>query len=63
MGLLEPLQLVRDEGVRGTAGFLVNVARDHEARRRVVAMRRLFRRHRRQLGAIALTAVRRDDPV
>lgn len=61
MGLLEPRQLVRDEGLRGSAGFLVNLARDHEARRRVLAMRRLFRRHRTHLGAIALTAVKRAD--
>jgi len=63
MRLLDPVQFVRDEGTRGTARFLVNFARDREARQRVLAMHRLFRRHRERLGAIALTAIRRDGPV
>lgn len=58
MRLLQPVTFVRDEGVRGTARFLLNLARDHDARRRVRAMRRLFRRHRRNLGAVALTATK-----
>lgn len=56
MRLLEPRQLVRDEGVRGTARFVRNALRDPVARRRVGEMRRLFHRHRHLLGAIALAA-------
>lgn len=67
MRLLEPGRLIRDEGLGGTVRFLGNVARDGEARRRVLAMRRVFRRYRDHLAAIALIGVKpppetvRDD--
>jgi hypothetical protein len=35
-----------------------NVARHPDARRRVLAMRRIFRKHRNHLAAIALVAVK-----
>lgn len=54
MRLLEPARLLRDEGVRGLARILRRVASDSVARRRVLEMRSLFRRHHRHLGAVAL---------
>ena len=42
------------EGVR----FAFNVLRDTDARRRVFEMRRVFRRHRGLIAAVAVTAVR-----
>ena len=58
MSLLEPGRLVRDEGIAGALRFISNVIRDTEARRRVLEMRSVFRRHRKQLGAVAITVTR-----
>lgn len=61
MHLLEPMRLVRDEGLRGAARFLWNIARHKPARRRVLAMREVFRKYRTQLAAIALVAIKRSE--
>ena len=58
MSLLEPGRLVKDEEVMGALRFALNVLRDGEARRRVFEMRRIFRRNRKILGAVALVATR-----
>lgn len=58
MRLLEPSRLIADEGVRGAARFLLNVARNKPARERVLSMRRSFRANRAALGAIAVVAVK-----
>lgn len=58
MHLLEPRRLLQDEGLWRTLRFLWNVARTPEARRRVRAMRAVFRTHASHLAAIALVAVR-----
>ena len=58
MHLLEPRRLLRDEGLAGTLRFAWNVARTPAARRRIRAMRSVFRRHSEQLGAIAIVAVK-----
>jgi len=58
MGLLSPRQMLRDEGLRGVARIAVNALRQPVARRRVLAMRRAFRRHREEIAAIALVARR-----
>ncbi|HEX6624853.1 MAG TPA: methyltransferase domain-containing protein [Pyrinomonadaceae bacterium] len=58
MALLEPARVVRDEGFFRALRFAFNVLRDGDARRRVFGMRRVFRRHRGQLAAVAVTAVR-----
>lgn len=55
--LLEPRRLVSDEGVAGAARFVANVARDREARARVLAMRRAMRSNAANLQAIGLVAV------
>ena len=57
--LLEPRRLVADEGVAGAARFAFNVARDGEARPRVLAMRSSMRRHSAHLAACAVLAERR----
>lgn len=58
MALLEPARVIRDEGFFRALRFAFNVLRDGDARRRVFEMRRVFRRHRRQIAAVAVTAVR-----
>jgi len=59
MSLLEPGRLIRDEGMLGALRFVWNLLRDSEARRRVLEMRATFRRHRKQLGAVAITGSKR----
>jgi hypothetical protein len=58
MHLLEPRRLVQDEGLLGAARFVWNVATHAAARQRVLKMRRIFRKYRRHLAAIALVAVK-----
>ena len=60
MHLLEPARLVRDEGLGGVSRILFNVLRTPAARRRIVAMRRVFRKHERFLCAITLIARKPD---
>jgi hypothetical protein len=59
MSLLEPQRLINDEGLAGALRFVLNVLRDSEARRRVLEMRSVFRRHRKELGAVAMVALKR----
>ena len=58
MSLLEPGRLIRDEGVFGALRFFSNLLRDSEARRRVLEMRLVFRRNRKHVGAVAITAIK-----
>ena len=58
MSLLEPVRLVRDEGVVGALRFLLNVLTDRDGRRRVLEMRSVFRRHRQHLGAVTMIGVK-----
>lgn len=58
MHLLEPRRLIRDEGLPGALRFAWNVARTPTARRRIRAMRSVFRRYSGQLGAVAIVAVK-----
>jgi ubiquinone/menaquinone biosynthesis C-methylase UbiE len=58
MSLLEPGRLISDEGFAGASRFVVNVLRDSEARQRVLEMRSVFRRYRKQLGAVAITGIK-----
>jgi SAM-dependent methyltransferase len=62
MHLLEPWRLVRDEGWWGAARFLLNVLRSPAARRRVRAMRQVFRRHGAHLAALMLVGCKREEP-
>lgn len=61
MHLLEPTRLVRDEGLFRAIRFGWNVARHPVARRRVLAMRSVFRKYHKHLAAIALAAQRRPS--
>ncbi len=57
MRLLEPRRVLHDEGL-GALRIGLNLLRDHDARRRVLAMRRAFRAQREHLAAIGLVGVR-----
>ena len=58
MHLLEPARVIADEGLWRAIRFAWNTVRTPAARRRVLAMRRAFRNHRRHLAAIVLVAVK-----
>ncbi|MGH9737411.1 MAG: class I SAM-dependent methyltransferase [Candidatus Acidiferrales bacterium] len=58
MHLLEPRRLLQDEGFAGAFRFAFNLATSPTLRRRVLAMRRLFRRYEKHLGAISLVGQR-----
>lgn len=58
MGLLDPRRMVADEGVIGTLRIIVNVVRQPDVRRRVLAMRQTFRRNRDHLSGIGMILTR-----
>jgi SAM-dependent methyltransferase len=58
MHLLEPGRLVRDEGLLNAIRFIFNVARHGAARRRVQLMRRVFRKYKQHLAAVAIVSVK-----
>lgn len=60
MALLQPRRLIADEGLTGALRFTLNLLIRPDARRRVLAMRRTFRRHRHHLAAVALIAHKPD---
>jgi hypothetical protein len=61
MHLLEPRRLVQDEGLIGAMRFVWNVARNPLARQRVVGMRRMFRKYRNHLAAIAIVGQKTES--
>ena len=61
MHLLEPLRIVRDEGLLGAMRFAWNVTCHAHARRRVFAMRKMFRKYQPHLAAFVLVAVKGND--
>lgn len=61
MRLLEPGRLIQDEGVAGALRFTWNLCRDHEARQRVLAMRRVFRKYYQHLAAVMLVGIKRPE--
>lgn len=61
MRLLEPDRLIQDEGFWGALRFVKNLIRDGEARRRVLAMRRIFVKYRPHMAAIMLVGVKTGD--
>ena len=63
MHLLEPSRLVRDEGFFRAIRFVFNVARHPAARRRVLTMRRVFRKYKQHLAAVAIVAVKPSNHV
>ena len=58
MHLLEPGRLIRDEGLGGALRFARNVLGDAEARKRVLAMRKVFRRYEDHLAAVTLVGAK-----
>ena len=54
MHLLEPRRIIQDEGVGGAIRFFWNVALHLPARRRVLAMRRIFRKWKDHLAGIVI---------
>lgn len=59
MGLLDPKQMIADEGPR-VAKILMNLLRDSEARGRVLEMRRTFTQHKEHLAAVSLVCEKVD---
>ena len=57
MGLLNPVQMIQDEGVVDTARIVWNVLTRSPIRERVLQMRHAFKQHQQDLGYIALCAV------
>lgn len=57
MGLLNPVQMIQDEGVVDTARIVWNVLTRAPIRERVLQMRHTFKQHQQDLGYIALCAV------
>ena len=58
MHLLEPRRVIRDEGLWRALRFVFNLLRRPEARKRVFSMRKMFRKHRKHLAAVAFVAVK-----
>ena len=58
MALLRPRRVISDEGLRGALRFAKNVLTHGDARRRVLHMRRTFRKHRNHLTAVAVVALK-----
>jgi hypothetical protein len=56
MHLLEPWRIVKDEGLFRAIRFAWNVATHSAARKRVLNMRRVFRKYGQNLAAIAIVA-------
>lgn len=56
MALLQPRRLIADEGLLGALRFAKNLLTHRDARRRVLIMRRTFRKHRDRLTAVAIVA-------
>jgi SAM-dependent methyltransferase len=58
MALLQPRRVLADEGLLGALRFGKNVLAQPDSRKRVLAMRDVFQRHREQLAAVAIVAVK-----
>lgn len=60
MHLLEPRRIIQDEGLFGALRFAVNLLLNREARRRVLAMRGVFFKHRERLAAVVIVGHKRE---
>ena len=58
MGLLDPVQVLRDEGAIHTAQIAWNILTQPAIRDRILIIRRVLTQHQQDLGYIALCAVR-----
>jgi len=59
MHLLEPKRMIDDEGFLGFIRIVKNIMLKPEARKRVLNMRHVFRKHREHLTAITLVATKK----
>ena len=59
MHLLEPSRLLSDEGLKGTLRFVWNILHDRESSKRVLSMRKVFRRYQSHLAAVMMVCVKR----
>lgn len=59
MSLLKPTRMIADEGVLGVARIVGNLLRDADARHRVLAMRKTFTTHDRQMSAVGFVLRKR----
>ena len=60
MHLLEPWRLIQDEGMLGALRFAFNLLCNREARRRVLAMRRVFSKYRDHLAAVMFVGQKKE---
>lgn len=58
MHLLEPKRMMSDEGLTGILRIAFNLLRKPAARRRVLSMRKMFRKHASHLRAVAIVCVK-----
>jgi hypothetical protein len=58
MALLQPRRVLADEGLLGALRFGKNMLTQPDSRKRVLAMRNVFQRHRERLTAVAIVAVK-----
>ncbi|HEY2503397.1 MAG TPA: class I SAM-dependent methyltransferase [Mycobacterium sp.] len=63
MALLQPRRVIADERFTGALRFAKNVLSNRDARKRVLTMRRTFRKHRERLTAVAIVARKPEPPV
>ena len=61
MHLLEPRRMIQDEGMLGALRFAFNLLCNREARRRVLAMRRVFSKYRDHLAAVVLIGQKKKE--
>ena len=62
MALLQPRRVIADEGFIRALRFGKNVLINRDARKRVLTMRRTFRRHRERSTAVAIVARKLEQP-
>jgi hypothetical protein len=60
MHLLEPWRIIQDEGMFGALRFGFNLLCNGEARRRVLAMRGVFAKHRDNLAAVVFVGQKKE---
>ncbi len=61
MRLLKVDRLIQDEGISGALRFCWNLCHDVEARKRVLAMRRVFGKYRLHLAALVLVGIKSPE--
>jgi cyclopropane fatty-acyl-phospholipid synthase-like methyltransferase len=58
IAILNPLSLLKDEGVRGVANIAYNIATQPYLRSRVLSTKRMISKHSKELGYIAIVATK-----